>query len=294
MLPACRQTIVGPDSGGNLIRAHASATVRRHAHDPVAAQAEQPQRLEQRRMGLLAHDDRDRRRAEQAIGLDVPAGARQHDVARRRERGEVRHRRAGDERALGAAAAGRARRAASAARPPRLARHPESLSRGTRSGPMRRPASWPPVPRAATRRSRSRRSVARPSPSWPARPLRRAARVRLPGRSGSLAMAHRGGRAAGPQRDRAVPVAARASGDRWRTAARRRPATSASRHSSREVRRRSSRILSAGATMPAGTCMDRSSQSDRNPRRCVRAAVARARRARRRTGRCNRRRTRRR
>ena len=50
-----------------------------------------PSALSTREVRLVADDDRDRRRAEQAVGLDVPAGALEHRVARRGERREVRH-----------------------------------------------------------------------------------------------------------------------------------------------------------------------------------------------------------
>ena len=48
-------------------------------------------------VALLAADDTDRRRARQAVLLDVPAGRAQHAVACRGEAGEVRHLAAGDE-----------------------------------------------------------------------------------------------------------------------------------------------------------------------------------------------------
>ena len=52
---------------------HAPLPVHGHAHEAVAAEADEPERLDQRRMRLLADHDGDRRRAEQPVGLDVPA-----------------------------------------------------------------------------------------------------------------------------------------------------------------------------------------------------------------------------
>ena len=48
-------------------------------------------------MGFAADDDRDRRRAKQSVRLDVPPGAREDDVARRGQRGDVRDGGPGDE-----------------------------------------------------------------------------------------------------------------------------------------------------------------------------------------------------
>ena len=75
-LPACAQTIVGPCSGGSAsarMRPWPSTGTRTTRLRPKPEQAE---RLDQRRVRLLADHDRDRRRAEQPVGLDVPAAAR--------------------------------------------------------------------------------------------------------------------------------------------------------------------------------------------------------------------------
>ena len=63
-LPACTQTIVGPEIAGS-----ASARIRPwpstgHPDRAPAAEAEQAERLDQRRMGFVADDHRDRRRAD--------------------------------------------------------------------------------------------------------------------------------------------------------------------------------------------------------------------------------------
>ena len=84
------------------VGAHAALAVDGDAHEAVAPEAGEPERLDQRRVCLLADHDRDRRRAEEAVGLDVPVLAREHRVSRGGERGEVRHRRPGDERARAA------------------------------------------------------------------------------------------------------------------------------------------------------------------------------------------------
>ncbi len=84
------------------VGAHPALLVDGHPHEPVAPEADEPERLDQRRMRLLADHDRDRRRAEEAVGLDVPVEAGEHGVAGCRERAEVGHRGPGDERARAA------------------------------------------------------------------------------------------------------------------------------------------------------------------------------------------------
>ena len=131
------------------VGAHAALAVDGHAHEAVATEADEAERLDQRGMRLLADHDGDRRRAEEAVGLDVPVLAGEHRVARRRERAEVRHRRAGHEGA-GAASGGRRSRASSRARPTPAVPSPATARRRRRSDPRPRRASWPPAPRAAS------------------------------------------------------------------------------------------------------------------------------------------------
>jgi hypothetical protein len=79
------------------LRAHAALAVDRHAQHTCTSEAQQPERLAECRMGFFADHHGQRRRAVQPVRLDVPAGARQHRVARGGQRGEVGHRRAGHE-----------------------------------------------------------------------------------------------------------------------------------------------------------------------------------------------------
>ena len=73
--------------------AHPSLAVGRHAQQPIPAQAQQPKRLDKRRVRLIADHDRDGRRAKQTVGLDRPSLARaSYRVSRGGERGEVRER----------------------------------------------------------------------------------------------------------------------------------------------------------------------------------------------------------
>lgn len=61
------------------------------------AEPEELQRREDRRMRLLADHHRHRRRAEQTLSLDIPAGPAQHLAARGSETDEVGNRGAGHE-----------------------------------------------------------------------------------------------------------------------------------------------------------------------------------------------------
>ena len=106
-LPACAQTIAGPSpsrsaaaSGPGL---HRAVGVDRDPRDAGRAEAEQPQRLQQRDVDLVADEDADGRRAGQPVLLDVPARAREHAVAGGGEPDQVRHRRAGHEADAGVA-----------------------------------------------------------------------------------------------------------------------------------------------------------------------------------------------
>jgi hypothetical protein len=63
----------------------------------LAAEAQDSERLDERGVRLLADDDGDRRRAEEPVGLHVPAGVAQDGVAAAGERRHVGNRRAGDE-----------------------------------------------------------------------------------------------------------------------------------------------------------------------------------------------------
>ena len=82
-----------------FFQAQAALSVDRHLHDPAASEAEHAERFCDRWMHFLADDDGDRRRAEEALRLDVPACALEHRVPRRGKCTEIGNRRAGDERA---------------------------------------------------------------------------------------------------------------------------------------------------------------------------------------------------
>ena len=116
-LPACAQTIVGPsrpcERGVERVRAHAALIVDGDELDLLGAEPEIPQRADRGDVHFVAGDHAHARRALQAVRLDVPAGAAQHFVPRRRQAGEVRHVAAGDEADAGVARAGRAARASS-------------------------------------------------------------------------------------------------------------------------------------------------------------------------------------
>ena len=94
----------GRQRGAQRVGAHAALRVGGDA--PRAARAApQPQHLQRgqdRRVHLLAHEDRDRRRAGEALLFDVVAGPTQDGVAGGGQRGEARHRGAGGEAGAGA------------------------------------------------------------------------------------------------------------------------------------------------------------------------------------------------
>jgi hypothetical protein len=79
----------------------ASLVVRGHDGDPPATQPDQPEGLRQGGVCSLADDHLDLRRAEQPVGLDVPAQSGEQRVPGRGEAGRVRHRRPADERHAG-------------------------------------------------------------------------------------------------------------------------------------------------------------------------------------------------
>ena len=58
--------------GWNRICSHSTLRIDRHSDDAISAQAQKSQRLEKRRMRFFADYYRDRWRAKQAIGFDVP------------------------------------------------------------------------------------------------------------------------------------------------------------------------------------------------------------------------------
>ena len=74
---------------------HPTLVVDRHRDDRVGPDAQEPQRPVDRVVPVGTGDDADRRRTDQPARLDVPAGAAQHLVPGRGQRGEVRHLRAG-------------------------------------------------------------------------------------------------------------------------------------------------------------------------------------------------------
>jgi hypothetical protein len=61
---------------------HAALAVDGDAHDALAAQAEQAERFDDGLMHLFPDDDRDGRRAEKAVGFNVPTGALEQCVPR--------------------------------------------------------------------------------------------------------------------------------------------------------------------------------------------------------------------
>ncbi len=173
----------------HLVGAHPALVVDGHPHNPVPAQAEHPECLDQRRVDLVADDDGDRRRPEQAVGFDVPSRLGEHGVPRRRQCGEVGDRRAGRE--TRCRSVGQPEQVDQPAQGDLLQASPSPARlNGTRiSGPRHRRASSPPTRRAANRRRRSRRSVARPSRSSQRTPSRRGDGAPPPGRSARRAVA---------------------------------------------------------------------------------------------------------
>ena len=101
-LPACAQTSDGLRERRQRIRADAALRVGREQVHAVAAESDEAERLLHGGVVLLADVDRDRRRTEEPVGLDVPARAREQCVARGGQRAEVRERRAADESAAAA------------------------------------------------------------------------------------------------------------------------------------------------------------------------------------------------
>ena len=86
-----RRAFAGGKQPRQLGSAHAALIVGGHELHATAAHPEHPQRGEHRRVRLGADQDANRRGAEQAVGLDVPARVGEHAMARRGEAGEVRH-----------------------------------------------------------------------------------------------------------------------------------------------------------------------------------------------------------
>src|SRR5436190_1723717 len=69
----------GPSQVWQSLGTQTPLLVHRQAHHAVAPQPQQAERFEESWMRLAAGDNGDRRRAEQAVGLDVPAGpCKQH------------------------------------------------------------------------------------------------------------------------------------------------------------------------------------------------------------------------
>jgi hypothetical protein len=91
-LPACRQTIAGP-------RGDAPLSIDRQHQRPGAAESEQTQDPAHRRMHFGADHHGDRRRADEAVVVHVPAGGGEHRVPGGGQGREVGHRGAGHERA---------------------------------------------------------------------------------------------------------------------------------------------------------------------------------------------------
>ena len=79
------------------VDAHSASTIDRNADHALAPQAEQRQRLEDAHVDRFADEHRDRRRSKQALGLDIPRLPGEERVSGRRQAGEIRLRRAGDE-----------------------------------------------------------------------------------------------------------------------------------------------------------------------------------------------------
>lgn len=90
----------GSGDGWNGIGPHAALGIHGHAHDAIAAEAEQAERFQQRRMHFVADDDSDGRRAEESLRFHRPAGLPEHVMTGCCQCGEIRHGGAGDERAL--------------------------------------------------------------------------------------------------------------------------------------------------------------------------------------------------
>ena len=94
---------LGADDGrtlqlGQSLHAHAALVIDGHPDHPVPPEPEHAQRLEQGGVRLLAHHDGDFRRSMEPAPVHVMAVREQHGPAVGRERGEIGHRRPGDER----------------------------------------------------------------------------------------------------------------------------------------------------------------------------------------------------
>ena len=92
-----RRAVVARERLAERVRAHPALVVGGDPGHRAGAEADEPQRAGERGMRLLAREHADLRRAGQALLLDVPAHPVQHVVARRGERGRVRHLRSGHE-----------------------------------------------------------------------------------------------------------------------------------------------------------------------------------------------------
>ncbi len=77
------------------VRAHPALLVGRDAVDPLPPEAEHLERDEDRDVGLVADDDRDRRRADEPVLLDGSSRPLEDAMPGGSDRREVRHRRAG-------------------------------------------------------------------------------------------------------------------------------------------------------------------------------------------------------
>ncbi len=84
-------------AASSRVRAHAPLAVDGDPYELTRADAEHPERADRRHVHLVADDDRQARRALQAVALDVPAGAAQHLVASGRQARDVGHVAAGHE-----------------------------------------------------------------------------------------------------------------------------------------------------------------------------------------------------
>ena len=83
--------VAGRQALGKAVEEEAALTVGVGDDGPGAAKAQVLERGADRRVGLRSHQDVDRRRARQPVGLHVPAPVGEHPVARRREAGDVGH-----------------------------------------------------------------------------------------------------------------------------------------------------------------------------------------------------------
>ena len=86
---------------GQRIHPHPALSIDRHPLDASPAESEQRERLQQRDVHFVADDDAKRRSTEEAVVFDVPSSAPEQRVTSRGESAEIRHRRAGHDRATG-------------------------------------------------------------------------------------------------------------------------------------------------------------------------------------------------